>query len=219
MTSAFYKRFSSCLLAALLFSVVVIACDDEPEPSSGEPPVVVNQLSASSEQVPAPTPASSPTFTLSVGKFEQSKPISPSLYGVFFEEINHSGDGGLYAELISNRSFEDNPDVIEHWSVTEHEGSEADIKLITKGLLNIAQKHALRLTVKQANGETAAGITNGGYWGIHLVQGDRYTLSFYARSSGGYEGSLTARGEDGSGKKVIAAELRRTYRSLGENIR
>lgn len=33
--------------------------------------------------------------------------ISPSLYGIFFEEINHAGDGGLYAELVRNRGFED----------------------------------------------------------------------------------------------------------------
>lgn len=33
--------------------------------------------------------------------------VSPSLYGIFFEEINHAGDGGLYAELVNNRSFEE----------------------------------------------------------------------------------------------------------------
>ena len=33
--------------------------------------------------------------------------VSPRLYGIFFEEINHAGDGGLYAELVQNRSFED----------------------------------------------------------------------------------------------------------------
>ena len=36
---------------------------------------------------------------------ERGAKISPSMYGVFFEEINHAGDGGLYAELIQNRSF------------------------------------------------------------------------------------------------------------------
>ena len=33
--------------------------------------------------------------------------IPPTLYGIFFEEISHAGDGGLYAELIQNRGFED----------------------------------------------------------------------------------------------------------------
>ena len=38
---------------------------------------------------------------------ERGATISPSMYGVFFEEINHAGDGGLYAELVQNRSFEE----------------------------------------------------------------------------------------------------------------
>ena len=42
--------------------------------------------------------------------------ISPSMYGVFFEEINHAGDGGLYAEMVRNRSFED-LELYEGWSV------------------------------------------------------------------------------------------------------
>ena len=42
--------------------------------------------------------------------------ISPTLYGIFFEEINLAGDGGLYAELVRNRSFED-ADKPDHWSL------------------------------------------------------------------------------------------------------
>ena len=38
---------------------------------------------------------------------EKGAGIAPSMYGVFFEEINHAGDGGLYAELVQNRSFEE----------------------------------------------------------------------------------------------------------------
>ena len=37
---------------------------------------------------------------------EKTNQISPLLYGIFFEDINYAGDGGLYAELIANRSFE-----------------------------------------------------------------------------------------------------------------
>lgn len=38
---------------------------------------------------------------------EKGAPVSPTMYGIFFEEINHAGDGGLYAELVKNRSFEE----------------------------------------------------------------------------------------------------------------
>ena len=38
---------------------------------------------------------------------EKGAEVAPSMYGIFFEEINHAGDGGLYAELVKNRSFEE----------------------------------------------------------------------------------------------------------------
>ncbi|MBQ7683750.1 MAG: hypothetical protein IJT48_04625, partial [Bacteroidaceae bacterium] len=41
-------------------------------------------------------------------------PISRELWGIFFEDINYAGDGGLYAEMVQNRSFE--------YSLAEHEG-------------------------------------------------------------------------------------------------
>ena len=49
--------------------------------------------------------AESATITVDLKK--QGSPVSSHLYGIFFEEINHAGDGGLYAELVRNRGFED----------------------------------------------------------------------------------------------------------------
>lgn len=46
--------------------------------------------------------------SMSIDAQKRTSSISPYQYGLFFEEINHAGDGGLYAELIRNRSFEDN---------------------------------------------------------------------------------------------------------------
>lgn len=48
-----------------------------------------------------------PEEVLVVNLQEKGADVSPSMYGVFFEEINHAGDGGLYAELVQNRSFEE----------------------------------------------------------------------------------------------------------------
>src|SRR6266581_4172689 len=45
--------------------------------------------------------------TITVDLKAQGAPVSSRLYGIFFEEINHAGDGGLYAELVRNRGFED----------------------------------------------------------------------------------------------------------------
>ena len=96
--------------------------------------------------------------------------IRPTHYGIFFEDINHAADGGLYAELIRNRSFEDGEDYgkpanMEAWSVKG--GVVAKLIQPTKKvkLLNSAQGNALQLTV-DATEKAPACLVNDGYWGI-----------------------------------------------------
>ena len=48
--------------------------------------------------------------TINIDLNKSGHPVSPTLYGIFFEDINHAADGGLYAELIRNRSFEEKAD-------------------------------------------------------------------------------------------------------------
>ena len=55
----------------------------------------------------ASTMAANAQVTINVDASNPGIKVSPNLYGIFFEDINHAADGGLYAELISNRSFED----------------------------------------------------------------------------------------------------------------
>lgn len=107
--------------------------------------------------------------------------VSPDLYGIFYEDINHAADGGLYAELIQNRSFEDDDNAPAHWAC----GGGAQMSLTTKGLLNKAQGHALEVRV-----DGRGFISNGGFWGIKAVQGRTYRLSFWAK--GKLKGSMTA---------------------------
>src|ERR1035437_12038 len=72
--------------------------------------------------------AQTPILTLDLTK--PGAKVSPMLYGLMTEEINHSYDGGLYAELIRNRIFKDNPTTPEGWSlVNESADSIASIKL------------------------------------------------------------------------------------------
>src|ERR1700722_20623003 len=67
------------------------------------------------------------TLTVDVG--HPGVKISPMLYGLMTEEINHSYDGGLYAELIQNRSFKDDKSAPAHWSVVKDGGADATIAL------------------------------------------------------------------------------------------
>lgn len=121
---------------------------------------------------------------------QQGIKISPMENGIFFEDINHAADGGLYAELIRNRSFEDNQDKAEFWSASEN----VKLALMSgKGLLNDVQKHALKVNLLKTNGKDASYlVTNDGFWGINLVKGRTYRLTFWAKCDGTYKGNIGA---------------------------
>jgi alpha-L-arabinofuranosidase len=112
-------------------------------------------------------------------------------YGIFFEEINHAGDGGLYAELIRNRSFEDSSSA-DYWSKVGN----ATLSIITGNLINDAQARALKVTFAAAGD----GISNTGYWGIKTEAGTTYDLSFWVQ--GDYNGTLTASLVDDNGTSL-----------------
>jgi len=139
------------------------------------------------------THAQTPKLTLDLTK--PGADVSPMLYGLMTEEINHSYDGGLYAELIRNRIFKDNPARPEGWSLVNEDtiNSTASIKLIAATQDNIPfdeRRHAingalqtcLRLTVEKANGRV--GVANEGYWGIPVKPNTTYRASFYLKGTG-----------------------------------
>ncbi len=140
----------------------------------------------------------------------QGHPVSPTLYGIFFEDINHAADGGLYAELIRNRSFEERTDEPLAWKAF----SGSTLSLTSQELLNEAQHHALQLTVTQPGG----GVENEGFWGIHAQNGMQYTLSFWVRCTEGNPGRLTASlvSADGTtlGQTILSEKLNKKWKKL-----
>ncbi|MBE7171496.1 MAG: alpha-N-arabinofuranosidase [Williamsia sp.] len=146
--------------------------------------------------IAANTQAQPTSITLDLTKPGAS--VSPMLYGLMTEEINHSYDGGLYAELIRNRIFKDNPTRPEGWSLVQDDsaGSKATIKLIAANPDNVPfdeRRHAingalqtcLRLTVEKAG--SRVGVANEGYWGIPVRPGTTYKASFYIKGSGSFQ--------------------------------
>src|SRR5205809_177695 len=120
--------------------------------------------------------------------------VSPMLYGLMTEEINHSYDGGLYAELIRNRAFKDNPTKPEGWSLVQEDtlNSKATMKIIAatqdnvpfderRHAINGALQSCLRLTVEKAG--SRVGIANEGYWGIPVKPNTTYRASFYLKGT------------------------------------
>jgi hypothetical protein len=105
-------------------------------------------------------------ITMNFDATQRGPEISPYQYGLFFEEINHAGDGGLYAEMVRNRSFEDNVSSPDYWQ----EINGASIALVTYDLLNSAQGHALRVTTSSASSSHFQGVSNVGYWGMSFCE-------------------------------------------------
>jgi alpha-L-arabinofuranosidase len=110
--------------------------------------------------------------------------ISPTLWGIFFEDINLSADGGIYPELVRNRSFEDanKPD---HWQLANHGDGHSEMTIDSRAPLNPYNRSSLRVRL----GGTVS-VTNEGYWGMSIVQGETYRLQLSARCGDGFQGPL-----------------------------
>ena len=145
--------------------------------------------------------------TINIDAQQRGPRVSSMLYGIFYEDINHAADGGIYAELIRNRSFEDGPRYgapadMQGWSTHSATPSQLTAKLIQPSkktpLLNSVQHNALELNIK-ASVAMPVSLVNEGYWGINAVQGRSYRLSFWAKTLK-YKGTMkaTLRSKDAS---------------------
>jgi alpha-L-arabinofuranosidase len=140
-------------------------------------------------------------------KVDQPGPkISPMLYGLMTEEINHSYDGGLYAELIRNRAFKDDPKRPAFWSLVTSDGSAGTIALDTVDPVNTtALTTSLRLDLTTVPAGGRVGVANGGYWGVPVKPHTTYRASFYAKATGGFAGPLTLSLESNDGATTFAS--------------
>ena len=157
---------------------------------------------------------------------DASKPgvkVAPTMYGLFFEDINHAADGGLYAEMVRNRGFEDyrpsegavrredgwwisgaghgmKPDESNNslvgWNLA---GSGGALTLDRNVGLNPKTSSSGRLEITEAGG---TGIANVGYWGMSVKSGEKYNLTYYVKSQAAYGGKLTAYLESADGKAI-----------------
>jgi alpha-N-arabinofuranosidase len=146
--------------------------------------------------------AAAPTITIDAST--PAGKVNPLLYGLMTEEINHSYDGGLYAELIRNRAFLDDAASPAHWSAVHGEGAAAAIALDPTQALNAAIATSLRLEVTQASAGHTAGVANEGYWGIPVRPNTRYGASFFAKAAPGFTGPITAAIESEDGTTTFA---------------
>jgi alpha-L-arabinofuranosidase len=129
--------------------------------------------------------------------------VSPTMWGIFFEDINMAADGGLYAELVKNRSFEFNTPLMgwkEH-SATPGDGS---ILVLNRGDESPANPRFIRVSHYT---EGAYGLSNEGFRGMGIRKDERYHFSVLTRMSQGTGISLRLELVAADGQRVAAARL------------
>ncbi len=179
-------------------------------------PSLFSQLRAA-DAPSAPPPVTQ--ITVEVG--HPGHAVSPTLHGVFFEDINYGADGGLYPELVQNRSFE-HKDALYAWSPLAVAGAAGNLALGSVAPLNENNPHYLRLTITNP-GANGFGVVNTG-WGLGtppantptspagtgdmaVKQGEKYTFSVRARASAPYGGNLVAELQGDTGQVLGSCRL------------
>jgi alpha-L-arabinofuranosidase len=104
--------------------------------------------------------------------------IQPTMWGLFFEDINFAADGGLYAELIKNRSFEFSKPLM-GWKELKQGGAEGSLLAINRGEENKNNQRFLRVKIDSEKG--AYGLSNEGFRGMGVKKGNQYNFSILIR--------------------------------------
>lgn len=133
-------------------------------------------------------------YHLSIDAKNKVHAISDLLYGVFFEDINFAADGGLYAEMVINRSFEYGSlaagDQLHGWSTVGNAENTVQIN-DTENALN--ENNTNYLVIKNTSSEKA-GIANKGFLdGMAIEDGVTYDFSVYAKALTAFDGEVTVR--------------------------
>jgi alpha-N-arabinofuranosidase len=131
------------------------------------------------------------SIVLKISADQMTAKVSPRLYGLMTEEINYSYDGGLYAELVRNRTFKWNKDEPVYWHLIQQGDGKGTISLDTNGALNAALSTSLKLEISKAGRKRDVGVGNDGFWGIPVRPKTTYSASFYARTDKNFDGPLT----------------------------
>jgi len=127
--------------------------------------------------------------------------VSSNLFGIFFEEINFGGEGGIYAEMVRNRSFKNsaNPD---YWALVTNGLATGTMAVDFSQPLNTNKPCSLNLSMTSGTG--SIGAANAGFWGMSLQAGATYNLNFYALGSNGLVGPVLAQLQNAAGTTVYA---------------
>ena len=160
------------------------------------------------------------TATISIDLSQRGPKLNPRMYGIFLEEINHGVDGGLYAEMVRNRGFEDAKppegfiykdgrwvtpagydagfdrfgyftNGLPFWNLSQTDGAHGSMSLDLSDPLTAATPRSLRLEIDDP-GPSGISIVNEGFFGIGAKSGRQYKLSFWARANNGFTSPISS---------------------------
>ncbi len=131
-------------------------------------------------------PSFAQTFTVTITANEKGKPISPRLFGIFFEDLNYAADGGLYAEMVQNGSFEYSPldqtdwNALTAWQLSQHGGS-GTLYIGDARPLHPNNPRYLEFHCRCTNPDSAVALSNAGFDGMVFSADRLYDFSVFAR--------------------------------------
>jgi len=117
------------------------------------------------------------TVTVQVDK--PGADISPTMFGIFFEDINFGADGGLYPERVKNRSFEF-PEPLMAWQQIDKGGSKGTVSVATQNPVNEENAHYIHFDVTTPG--KGFGLRNEGFRGMGFQRDATYVVTMYARN-------------------------------------
>ena len=141
------------------------------------------------------------TATVTIQANQPGAVVSSNLFGIFFEEINFAGEGGIYAEMVRNRAFYTATNA-NFWSLVTTGTATGTMSVDPTQPLNTNIVNSLKLTMAGGTGSVGAG--NAGFWGMTFQAGATYNLNFFAMASNGFAGTITAQLESANGSTVYA---------------
>ncbi len=158
----------------------------------------------------APSVALGAPATLTIQYDRPLHAVSPTLYGLMTEEINHAYDGGLYGELIRDRVFyrREHHEFIKIWSLDQNAEDGMSWAIDDATGPSSALPYSLRLTAAKASPRDPGGIDNPGYWGVPVWPHTTYHASIYLKADGRSPGPVTlAIINDHTGKVLARASF------------
>lgn len=176
----------------------------------------------------------SATVTAQTEKAVKSgKKISPDLFGLFFEDINYAADGGLYAEMVQNRSFEYSPTdnrqwhPLSFWEYITPGFSYGKINIETNTPVHTDNHHYAVLTIEHIGsvpdmpsrpgqqplpasitaGRPGVGLKNSGFANTIIKKGEQYNFSLYAKQLSDNPVDMYVSLQDAKGKLLAESKL------------